>query len=71
LRPIAFLRHRRRVRIERARQLLRATNLPLKSIAAHCGYAGASRLIEAFEKEVGVAPTAYRQQGPAKRRQTC
>ncbi len=62
------LQEMRRVRIDRARQLLRATDLPLKNIAAHCGYAGASRLIEAFEKEVGVTPTTYRQQGHRRRR---
>lgn len=50
----------RRVRIARARQLLKATNLPLKAIAAHCGYPAASRLIEAFQAETGFTPNAYR-----------
>lgn len=58
----------RRVRVDRARQLLRATDLPLKSIAAHCGYAGPTRLIEAFEKEMGVTPNAYRMQGSKARK---
>jgi LacI family transcriptional regulator len=50
----------RRVRIAQARQLLMATDLPLKSIAERCGFAAASRLIEAFRRETGSTPSAYR-----------
>jgi LacI family transcriptional regulator len=50
----------RRVRIARARQLLKATDLPLKVIAGQCGYPAPSRLIEAFQAETGVTPSAYR-----------
>jgi len=50
----------RRVRIVQARQLLLATNLPLKSIAERCGFAASSRLIEAFRRESGCTPSAYR-----------
>ena len=50
----------RRVRIAQARQLLMATDLPLKSIAERCGFAAASRLIEAFRRETGCTPSAYR-----------
>ena len=50
----------RRVRIARARQLLKATDLPLKAIATHCGYPAASRLIEAFQKETGSTPNSFR-----------
>ncbi|MFT3780970.1 MAG: substrate-binding domain-containing protein [Nibricoccus sp.] len=50
----------RRCRIERARQLLKATNLPIKAIAAQCGYPAATRLIEAFLAETGITPNAYR-----------
>lgn len=50
----------RRVRIARARQLLKATDLPLKAIAAQCGYPAASRLIEAFHAETGRTPNAFR-----------
>jgi len=50
----------RRLRIARARQLLKATNLPLKAIAAQCGYQAPSRLIEAFQAETGVTPSAFR-----------
>lgn len=54
------LQEMRRVRIERARQLLNATDLPLKAVADHCGYAAASRLIEAFQAETGLSPSAHR-----------
>jgi LacI family transcriptional regulator len=50
----------RRVRIAQARQLLMATDLPLKSIAERCGFAAASRLIEAFRRETGSTPGVYR-----------
>jgi LacI family transcriptional regulator len=50
----------RRVRIAQARQLLMATDLPLKSIAERCGFAAASRLIEAFRRETGSTPSAFR-----------
>lgn len=50
----------RRVRIAQARQLLVATDLPLKGIAERCGFAAASRLIEAFRRETGSTPSAYR-----------
>lgn len=50
----------RRVRIARARQLLKATDLPLKAIAEQCGYPAPSRLIEAFLAETGLTPNAFR-----------
>jgi LacI family transcriptional regulator len=50
----------RRIRIAQARQLLMATDLPLKAIAEHCGYAASSRLIEAFQQETGFTPNRYR-----------
>jgi LacI family transcriptional regulator len=50
----------RRVRIAQARQLLVATDLPLKGIAERCGFAAASRLIEAFRREAGCTPSVYR-----------
>jgi len=50
----------RRIRIAQARQLLMATDMPLKAIAQQCGYAAASRLIEAFQQETGFTPSGYR-----------
>jgi len=58
----------RRVRIAQVRQLLMATDLPLKAIAERCGFAAATRLIEAFWRETGCTPSAYRAR-VARRRQ--
>ena len=52
----------RRVRIAHVRQLLMATDLPLKNIASLCGYSAASRLIESFQQETGQSPSSYRTQ---------
>ncbi len=58
----------RRTRIAQARNLLVATNLPIKAIAEHCGYAAPARLIEAFHKETSQSPSAYRSQVAKKRK---
>jgi LacI family transcriptional regulator len=54
------LQEMRRIRVAQARQLLLATDMPLKAIAAQCGYAAPSRLIEAFQQETGFTPSGYR-----------
>ena len=56
----------RRVRISQARQLLAATDLPLKAISERCGYSAPSRLIESFQLETGQSPSEYRAQIGAK-----
>ncbi|WP_042339090.1 AraC family transcriptional regulator [Paraburkholderia ferrariae] len=48
-------------RLERARALLRAGDLPLAKVAAECGYANASHFSHRFRDALGVAPNAYRQ----------
>jgi LacI family transcriptional regulator len=58
----------RRVRIAQARQLLMATDLPLKAIAERCGFAAAPRLIEAFQREIGCSPSTYRTRTARQRR---
>lgn len=52
----------RRIRVAHVRQLLTATDLPLKDIASRCGYSSASRLIESFQQEAGQGPSSYRRQ---------
>ncbi|HAI14252.1 MAG TPA: XylR family transcriptional regulator [Phycisphaerales bacterium] len=49
-----------RVRIERAKELLVNTQWQMPKIAEHCGYDNASRLAEAFNRVVKMAPTTYR-----------
>lgn len=47
-------------RIERAKQLLHRTALPLDEVARRCGLAGASHLVNRFRARTGVTPAAYR-----------
>jgi transcriptional regulator GlxA family with amidase domain len=49
-----------KLRVERARTLLATTQLGTKIIAARCGFGSAPRMARAFERALGVAPTAYR-----------
>ena len=47
-------------RLERARQYLEETDEPLSEISARCGYATPDGLRLAFDRNLGVAPRAYR-----------
>lgn len=47
-------------RLERARQYLEQTNAPLAEVAERCGYATADGLRIAFDRNLGVTPSAYR-----------
>lgn len=49
-----------RVRMERARQLLRETDLPVSQVAAMTGYERSSSFSEFFRKHAGQTPRAYR-----------
>jgi AraC-like DNA-binding protein len=49
-------------RVERARELLAATNLPIEEIAAEVGYAEPSHLARLFRRAHGVSPTQYRRE---------
>lgn len=50
-----------RLRIERAKELLRLTDFPIHRIAAECGFRSDSYFINAFRKLAGVSPGDYRQ----------
>ena len=52
--------HYRRLRLERARTLLRQTGLSVLAIAVACGYASASHFSRAFRAEFGHPPIAER-----------
>ena len=47
-------------RIERAKHMLRETNLPLDQIANSCGFADASHLTRTFQQAKGMTPGAWR-----------
>jgi len=53
----------RRVRLERAQQLLTSTDLSMPDIAARIGLSDARRLSVLFRDELNTTPTAYRQRG--------
>jgi len=48
------------IRVERARQLLEATALPVTEIAARVGYADVSHFNRVFRRETDLTPGAYR-----------
>ena len=50
------------VRLERAKRMLVRTRAPLATIASYCGFAAAPRLSEAFKRETGITPMAYRRE---------
>jgi AraC family transcriptional regulator len=56
-------RHLTAVRLARAADLLRVTDLPVHEVAGLCGWASASRFSTAFRQHHGTSPTAYRATG--------
>lgn len=51
----------RKARIRRAKMLLSATTMSIQEIADHLHFCSASYFAEAFRKEVGTGPAAYRE----------
>lgn len=51
-----------RLRIEHAQTLLHATDLPLREIAASCGFADVHHFAKAFKRLAGLTPGAYRRE---------
>lgn len=51
-----------RARIDAARNLLEASELPLKTIAYNCGFGDADRMRAVFSRRFGVTPVEYRAQ---------
>jgi len=56
--PIEFLQ---RVRLEEARALLRATSLPIKTVAARAGFASRSHFSRLFRAAFGDDPSGFRE----------
>jgi AraC family transcriptional regulator len=57
-------------RVERARQLIQTSNLPLIDIAAEAGFASQSHLGRMFQKRYGLTPGDLRKQAAARRTRT-
>jgi AraC family transcriptional regulator len=49
-------------RVERAKELLRVTNLPIVEIALRCGFSDQSHLTRVFSKAFDITPGAWRRQ---------
>lgn len=49
-----------KLRVEHARALLEARDLPCKSLAQSCGFGSTARMNRAFDRELGLTPRAYR-----------
>jgi AraC family transcriptional regulator len=52
-----------RQRLERARQLLEQTDLPLAQVAVACGFAHQSHMTQVFAQRLGCTPRTYRRRG--------
>ncbi|MGP1395516.1 MAG: helix-turn-helix domain-containing protein [Inquilinaceae bacterium] len=55
--PHRYLMHRR---VERAKELLRRTSVPVTEIALACGFASSQHFATMFKRAVGATPTDYR-----------
>ncbi len=55
-----FSRYVRRIRVQRAEELLTGTDLSIAEIAEACGFADQSHLTQAFRRDTGTTPAAYR-----------
>ena len=53
-----------RLRIGRARQLLRVSEKRVADVAVECGFVSQAHFAAVFRRAVGVTPTAYRQSPP-------
>lgn len=49
-----------KLRVEHGRTLLLTTDLPLKALAARCGFTSTTQLKRAFERTLGMGPRTYR-----------
>jgi transcriptional regulator GlxA family with amidase domain len=49
-----------RIRVEAVRRILEETDMPIKRIAAECGFGQEERLRRAFARQVGTTPAEYR-----------
>jgi transcriptional regulator GlxA family with amidase domain len=50
-----------RIRMERAKTLLRRTNLKIIDIAFDCGYASSQYFANTFRQAIGMSPSEYRE----------
>lgn len=58
---LSFESYLQKIRLEKAAELLRATQLPVARIARRVGYRDLSRFSQHFKRKFGVTPSAWRQ----------
>lgn len=56
----SFREYVRRLKVERAREMLVSTSYPVRRIASLCGYRDLSQFEQVFKEETGLTPAAYR-----------
>lgn len=56
--------HLNGLRLKHAQRLLATTHEKVQTIASACGFASASRFYDAFVREVGLTPQAFRERSP-------
>lgn len=61
-----FVEYLTAYRIDRAAELLRATEIPVREIAPRVGYADSNYFSKVFKRHTGLTPTEYRQQNKTK-----
>lgn len=59
---VAPYRHVQERRLRRARSLLSATALPVKEVAAQCGFADQAHMTRHFARRFGSTPAAFRKE---------
>ncbi len=55
-----------RQRLTNAAELMRFTDLPIKTVAAQCGYSNQFHFSQAFKKLYGLPPQEWRKQNHSK-----
>ena len=61
---LSFQSYVRKLRCEKARQLLLCTDLSLLDISLSCGFSSPKYFQRAFQKQYGATPREYRRQAP-------
>ena len=54
------MRHMRQLRLEKAKDMLLRTSLPIASVSQRLGFSDSAHFIAAFKRDAGVTPRAYR-----------
>ena len=54
------MRHMRQLRLEKAKDMLLRTSLPIASVSQRLGFSDSAHFIAAFKRDAGITPRAYR-----------